>query len=808
MADDPWAVVSVEPATTTQATPVLPAASGDPWAVVDKKPAASAIPSMTIRPDPAAASAQAPKMMSHMDRIATGMADPIHGGVQLLTHVLPDAIVQPVNRLNNYIADKTGLLATIPPGGVDELEQNREAGIQATTPPTRSGGGTTLDAQGRASHQPTTETRGGIDPDRLLGDMLSPVNLALPKWGQAGGLVARTSNAALQGATIGALQPVTNPEGFKTQKLLQMTLGAATGAVIPPIGAAGRAVYDYALGLHGADAAERKAVQSVLDRIRSNPKGEAATLQDMLDIANAAPDKPLVLGDVGPPHMRSMMGSIARTPGAAKDIMAKFVIDRDLDAGTRVSTDINENVGGGAAFYADRALIDARSKAAAPLFEKADEGGSIAPLERQFQNAFADAGRAEKEAAEEVAHAQTKITQAAARQTQAGNNVYANSGANQDMRAAHAEFTKASAKLTQAGEAKAEILEQLRQAQDDIATNKPGAVWSPAIARWLQNPRVKIGIQQGLRIARDEADAALRPVDATEYATLGIDANGEPIVGRVPNFRLLRIAKQGMDAMLDSPQYKSELSGKLNTEGVGIKQLRDAFVAEMDRLNPEYKVARDAWSGPSQSVEALRLGQDIFKMEPEAIADAFGNMASNDKEFFRLGAANTMRKLVQQTGEKGDETRRLIGSEYAKRQMRAMFNSQADFDKFFRSLNAEHMMFDTWRKAYGGSETAERIAEDFGPSVRRMGHAVRGAVDLAHGNVGGAIVHGSHFVSERLAKGNPDVAAAQARLLTTPVPEAIARLRGATTALPPVRHITPGVLPIITNETQPDFGGP
>ena len=758
MAFDPDSAQLIDPASATRS-------KFDP----DSAKLIEASPKSTI-PD-----APKPPQMTPIERIGTGMRDPIEGIAQGITHLMPSSVEKSVNQANNWLADKTGLVARLPEGGMDQAVAEREKSIEETTPK-------------------------GTDWYRLAGNVASPANYVAPAL-KGANVALRVGSGALQGATTGLMQPVADTQNYGGKKLEQGAIGATLGGVISGVGETVAPIVNWVKGLHGDEAVANKAVQGVLKRIQSDQNAGGATYQDMIDLATSTPDKPLVLADVVDANAKGLLGKIARAPGEAKQAISKFMMDRDIDAGTRLSTDIGENLGGGAAYHVDEALIDARSKAGAPLFEKAYEGGSVAPLETQFQNAFAEATKAETEAAKAVTSAQAKVTMAAGRQSQAGN-VYSTSGANTEARQAQAELVESSRKLHEAGQAKDDILARLRQAQEDGATNAPGAVWNPRIQQFLDNPRVKQGIARGLRIERDAALAAGRAMNPIEYAIVGTAASGDPIVGKVPTMKLLAKAKEGLDAILESPEMRDLLSGKLNAEGRAVDDVRRSFLNELDAINPDYKKARNVWSGASQSIENLRMGQELFKMSPEEIKDAISQMTQNDREFFKLGAANTMRKMVAQTGKAGDETRRLIGTQYARDQMRAMFDSQEQFDKFFSKLNAEHLMFDSWKRIYGNSSTAERQAEDFTPALSGMEHLSRAGSQALRGEVLPAMSNVARAAGKLLPSMDPKIAAEQGKLLTTPVPQAVERLKAATSSVPSP-PITPRMIPGAVAATSP-----
>lgn len=164
--------------------------------------------------------------MSRMERVATGMADPIHGGAQLLTHMLPQSVVDAGNSLNNWLADKTGLfpklaernvssLVTGGPTGVDKLVQDREREYQ---------------------DRRTAAGESGFDGYRMIGNAVSPANLAIGAGMPAAATLAgRAALGAVRGAGVGALNPVADAENFGSEKLKQVGAGAAFGAAVPVV---------------------------------------------------------------------------------------------------------------------------------------------------------------------------------------------------------------------------------------------------------------------------------------------------------------------------------------------------------------------------------------------------------------------------------------------------------------------------------------------------------------------------------------------------------------------------------------------
>lgn len=142
-----------------------------------------------------------------------GLRDPIDGGAQLLTNLLPGGVVQAGNNLNNWLADKTGLVGRLPEGGVDQQVRQQESAYQAQRGP---------DA--------------GVDWARIGGNVFSPANLALAsKLPAAASTMGRIGVGALGGAASAAMNPVTQEGDFASNKMQQVGIGAAGGALVPAL---------------------------------------------------------------------------------------------------------------------------------------------------------------------------------------------------------------------------------------------------------------------------------------------------------------------------------------------------------------------------------------------------------------------------------------------------------------------------------------------------------------------------------------------------------------------------------------------
>lgn len=145
--------------------------------------------------------------VSASSRFAAGLVDPIQGGAQMLENavraVSPGA-VDVINKANNWLADR-GIVGRLPAGGVRQQTQEREAALRTD----------------------------GIDWPRLAGNVLSPANAALAARLPA---AATTAGRVVGGAGLGAIAGGLMPNaGTDADKLTQMGMGAAGGALVPAI---------------------------------------------------------------------------------------------------------------------------------------------------------------------------------------------------------------------------------------------------------------------------------------------------------------------------------------------------------------------------------------------------------------------------------------------------------------------------------------------------------------------------------------------------------------------------------------------
>ena len=289
-------------------------------------------------------------------------------------------------------------------------------------------------------------------------------------------------------------------------------------------------------------------------------------------------------------------------------------------------------------------------------------------------------------------------------------------------------------------------------------------VWSPRLDQFFANPVVKTGLNRGYEIESMTSLARGEPLTATQMGVdIGID--GSIKILDKPNMRLLDMAKQGMDAII--ADERNPITGRLSARGVAVDQMRRAFVDEIDNLdrNGVYKKARQAWGGYSESLDAIKQGRAVFQNSPEEIGGEMAKMSPSQREFFRLGVADMMRERLMKAGFSGDEAKQLMKNSWTREQLRPVFKSPDEFNHFVDAVTTESKMFGVKQRILGGSQTAERVAEDTSNEGWEKSASIIG--QLLTGHAISAAKTAYKFIQDTGLRDNPEINARVAKILFT-----------------------------------------
>ena len=482
-----------------------------------------------------------------------------------------------------------------------------------------------------------------------------------------------------------------------------------------------------------------KAAAAVTERMQQDIAGSPKSPQEtMAELERGRSlGAPLTVMDVPGKggNVRGLAGSVYRARGTAKTEINNFFEDRDAGAGARARDLVQRTLGSGpSAHRTIKGLQEQQKTDATPLYERAFRGGSTAPLEKQFETSYTNAENAGALAQQKLAEAQKAhqqaidkaIREASSRpitteQLRVPPDQRGQPRAMDDpaVRDARAKVEAAQKAVDDVNRIKEEILVNLQQARQDRTLDAPGAVWNPRIAQLMRNPEMRKGVARGMRIERDLADAEGRRFDPTEYAIQTgpdgepmLDADGNPVVRKVPNMRLLDAAKKGLDSIIANEGRNPD--GRMNQLGRAVTLLRKSLLEQLDTLNPDYKTARQAWSGPAASIDAVNLGRNFNKMHPEELADEIAGMSPENRRFVQRGVADNLVERIMKAPYSADEAKRILNDEWRERQLSNVFPTQQAFNDLVDGVAAERLMFETRYLVARNSLSAERISEDLG----------------------------------------------------------------------------------------------
>lgn len=306
-------------------------------------------------------------------------------------------------------------------------------------------------------------------------------------------------------------------------------------------------------------------------------------------------------------------------------------------------------------------------------------------------------------------------------------------------------------------------LSQIRSASNPLwedAMNKP-PVWNDRLAQFADEPAVKRGMAQGIKLARLDALAKGETFDPKAYAVVDFNEAGDPIIGRNITWRTWQAAKEGLDAQIADARGPL---GQATKQSNALTDVKNALLKELDFTNPSYKAARAAWAGPSAQKEAIDVGGDFLKLDPEQIAARASKMSPDELQAFKVGAARALQDKVDKVKGPGDATKHIFNDNRTKDQIEAAFG-QGSFRQFQDAMQAEQKMAATRSFVTGNSRTAQRLAgmQDVGDQI---------AEGFATGGTKGATARLISLASNRARGLNGKTGEALSNLLTATDPAA------------------------------------
>lgn len=272
-------------------------------------------------------------------------------------------------------------------------------------------------------------------------------------------------------------------------------------------------------------------------------------------------------------------------------------------------------------------------------------------------------------------------------------------------------------------------------------------------------------------VINDKGEVVLDPTVNLGQAEDGsLTASQDPLKQRGYTTQTLDYVKQGLDDIIE--QKRDGTTGKLNLDPstAAVNGVKNRLLREMDKLNPDYKAARAAYSGPSASMDALAMGRTAIGQRPEITRQQLAGLSEGDRAFYKQGAADEAIRRVNGTSRGGNEALKLDGNTGLENSLAPLFDTPEQHAAFVQKLRDEAQMFATKRSVMGGSDTAGRVAEDSSPlnQPSTLGH-LTAAAGAAAGHPLGAMLHLNNALQNAAMRIMPRTNLELSRILTSPL---------------------------------------
>lgn len=297
------------------------------------------------------------------------------------------------------------------------------------------------------------------------------------------------------------------------------------------------------------------------------------------------------------------------------------------------------------------------------------------------------------------------------------------------------------------------------------------------VAPFVQDPIGQQAMARGLRVVELEHLAQGRPFNPAEYGVQRGEGGAlVPIDGATPNMRLMDAVKRGFDDIVEG--FRDPTSGRLNLDEYGraVNSARASYRDQLAEMFHPYRRALEAWSGPSQSLDAVGRGRNALTMDRDTLQQTFSALPPGDQEFFRLGMGRAVADSASDPATASGKARRFLEDRQMQARLDTAIPDPAQREAFTAALQREVDMAATNRAVSprAGSQTGRLQAgmDDMGADPPG-GFLMRMLDAGQRGGITGAASHGLQALYRRGQGINSSTADALAQRLFSTDPAAM-----------------------------------
>lgn len=221
----------------------------------------------------------------------------------------------------------------------------------------------------------------------------------------------------------------------------------------------------------------------------------------------------------------------------------------------------------------------------------------------------------------------------------------------------------------------------------------------------IASPLYKKAFEEGQNISNDKINNLLGDERIKRAITTAKRDFGVRPDAKINSLETLDGAKKALDDTIG----EAIRQGK-NNKVRAFTQLKNELVTELDKSAPSYKKARDIFSDFTSVEKAQEQGLQFNKLQPEQLKKVFNNLTVSEKDAFRIGVRENLRKAAEETGRTGSAAARVLKNENVENRLKVVMGNK--FNSFKKRMEEEIAAADTKFKVLGGSRTDINLAAE------------------------------------------------------------------------------------------------
>ena len=165
--------------------------------------------------------------------------------------------------------------------------------------------------------------------------------------------------------------------------------------------------------------------------------------------------------------------------------------------------------------------------------------------------------------------------------------------------------------------------------------------------------------------------------------------------------------KRGLDDLIE--KETDAVTGKVTNRGRLLIESKSKYLAELDRVSPDYREARRIYAGDAEMQNAFRTGMNDWKnMDHEQVVRRVAEMSDGEKHAMRTGVARQLYAQVMNPSNNLNAAQRIIGAPEMRAKLQPMFDNPGEYRLFEAALKRESELYHQANRILGGSQTARR----------------------------------------------------------------------------------------------------